>query len=199
MKTSDTFTYCLQRNTNFRLKIIKTSYENQTGYRQECVSSCQSSPIACCQKDLCNSFELKPIVTSCFVGGEYNSPNGLLLGQRVEIKVCESPKNQYCTTQKGTLSLVTIDTLTCTDVCFPVTKSDMNITCCQKENCNNPNTRVTLSTSVSTSTAISTFTSPSFSCIKSFYDPRDFSLKPINCPEDQKFCLVVKKLTIILI
>jgi hypothetical protein len=59
--------------------------------------------------DNCNSIELKPMVTSCFVGGEYSSPYGLLYGQQVDQKLCESPKNQYCISQKGTTSNITIN------------------------------------------------------------------------------------------
>ena len=165
----------LFENNFFNYLKKKTTVINLSGqnrYLQECASLCEnSSSISCCQTDNCNNLTLKTIVSSCLQGGNWQS-EVFSINKPVNIKNCESPKNQWCMLQKVPSQLVSIDMFSCSDSCIPIDTPELIVKCCQKDNCNTPVQQSKLS------------------CIKSSR-LNDFTPASILCNPEENFCYVL--------
>ena len=139
---------------------MKTSFNGQNSYEQSCALSCKSTDFQCCQTDNCNNVTVKPVVSSCYVGGTVKFESGIVYNIPMNKTPCVSPKNQFCMvfnngtwlcfkfsilvsliyfitkTQKGKFTGVAMDAKVCADACFAVISDEFMITCCQRDNCN---------------------------------------------------------------
>ena len=147
----------------------------QNRYIQECAPICKnSSDTQCCNGvDNCNNVNLTPIVKSCLAGGHMWS-DLITINKSLSIKNCESPKNQWCKTQKTSNSLITIDIHSCSDTCEPINTPEVTVTCCQNNsNCNLQSTQQS-----------------TLSCIASSR-LADFTPASVRCNSEQNFCYVL--------